>query len=501
MSLSSAALIAQSGLNTVTAESSVLSRNISGANDTTIYSLKVANVTTTPGGSQVVSITRASNLAVFDSLLSATSANATQAALSSGLDTLNQTIGDVSSSSSSSSNTSTMATSPATLLSNFTSALQSYEASPSDSTLASAAVSAAAALAQGLNSATATVNQVREQADSGIATAVQTVNSLLAQFQTVNAQIVSGTASGADVTDAEDTRDNILTQLSQQIGITTTTAANGDMSIYTDGGVTLFQGGIPRTVTFSPTNTYTAGTVGNAVYVDGVPITGSSAAMPSESGNIVGLATLRDNVAVTYQSQLDSIAGALITEFAESDQNGSGPNLPGLFTTAGATSLPSNITGLAGQIEINPSVDPTQGGNPLLLRDGGISGNSNYVYNTSGDASYQGRLSQLLANLSATQTFSPAGGITTSATLSNYASASVSWLEAQYSNAQSQSTYQSTLLSTAQTALSNATGVNLDDQMSQMLDLENAYSATAKLLTTIDGMFGSLLDDLGDLPA
>jgi flagellar hook-associated protein 1 len=498
MSLSSAALIAQSGLNTITAESSVLSRNISGANDTSIYSLKVANVTTTPGGSQVVSITRASNLAVFDSLLSATSANATQAALSSGLDTLNQTVGDVSSISS---GTSTMATSPATLLSNFTSALQSYEASPSDSTLASAAVSAAVALAQGLNSATATVTQVREQADSGIAAAVQNVNSLLAQFQTVNAQIVSGNATGADVTDAEDTRDNILTQLSQEIGITTTTAANGDMSIYTDGGVTLFQGGLPRTVTFSPTNTYTAGTVGNAVYVDGVPITGSSAAMPSESGTIVGLATLRDNVAVTYQSQLDSMAGALITEFAETDQNGSGPSLPGLFTTAGATSLPASTTGLAGQIEINPNVDPSQGGNTLLLRDGGISGNSNYVYNTSGDASYQGRLSQLLANLSATQTFSPAGGITTSASLSDYASASVSWLEAQYSNAESQSTYQSTLLNTATTALSNATGVNLDDEMSKMLDLENAYSATAKLLTTIDGMFGSLLVDLGNLPA
>jgi flagellar hook-associated protein 1 len=498
MSLSSAALIAQSGLNAITAESSVLSRNISGANDTSIYSLKVANVTTTPGGSQVVSITRASNLAVFDSLLSATSANATQAALSSGLDTLNQTVGDVSSSSS---GTSTMATSPATLLSNFTSALQSYEASPSDSTLASAAVSAAAALAQGLNSATATVNQVREQADSGIAAAVQNVNSLLAQFQTVNAQIVSGNATGADVTDAEDTRDNILTQLSQEIGITTTTAANGDMSIYTDGGVTLFQGGLARTVTFSPTNTYTAGTVGNAVYVDGVPITGSSAATPSESGTIVGLGTLRDNLAVTYQSQLDGMAGALMTQFAETDQNGSGPSLPGLFTTAGATSLPGSTTGLAGQIEINPSVDPSQGGNPLLLRDGGISGNSNYVYNTSGDASYQGRLSQLLANLSATQTFSPTGGITTSASLSDYASASVSWLEAQYSNAESQSTYQSTLLNTATTALSNATGVNLDDEMSKMLDLENAYSATAKLLTTIDGMFGSLLVDLGNLPA
>ena len=97
MSLSSAASLAQSGLNTVTAEISVLSRNISGASDTSIYSEKIANVITGPGGgSQVASITRATNQAVFQNLLGATSANATQNALSSGLDTLNQTIGNVS---------------------------------------------------------------------------------------------------------------------------------------------------------------------------------------------------------------------------------------------------------------------------------------------------------------------------------------------------------------------------------------------------------------------
>ncbi len=498
MSLSNAASLAQSGLNTVTAEISVLSRNISGASNTSIYSEKTANVITGPGGaSQVASITRATNQAVFQNLLGATSANATQSALLSGINTLNETIGNLSSSSSSS--TTSSASSPSALLSNFTDALQSYEASPSNSTLAGAAVAAAVTAAQGLNSATATVNQVREQADSGIATSVQTINSLLTQFQTANAQIVNGTATGADVTNAQDTRDNILTQLSQQIGISTTTGANGDMSIYTDSGVTLFQGGTVRSVTFSPTNSYTASTTGNAVYVDGVAVTGASASMPITSGTIAGLANLRENVTVTYQAQLDGMAGALINTLAESDQTGPGPNLPGLFTTPGATSLPTSTTGLAGQISVNASVDPSQGGNALLLRDGGISGNSNYTYNTSGNTSYTIRLTQLLGNMSATQTFSAAGGITTSASLNGYASASVSWLEGQYSNVSSQSTTQSTLLNTATTALSNATGVNLDNEMSKMLDLENSYSATAKLISTIDSMFGTLVTNLENI--
>jgi flagellar hook-associated protein 1 len=374
MSLSSASNIAKSGLNTVSAESSVLSRNITGASDTATYSRKIANVISTLDGSRVASVTRASNLAVFGNLLGATSASATQNAISDGLYTLNQTVGDVSSSSSS---TTSNSTSPAALLSNFTNALQSYEASPSSSTLAAAAVSAAAAAARGLNSAVATVNQVREQADSGIAASVQTINSLLGQFQTVNAQIVGGSATGTDVTDLQDSRDSILTQLAQQIGITTTTGSNGDMSNYTDSGVTLFQGGAARSVTFSPTNTYTAATSGNAVFADGIPITGNSAAMPVATGKIAGLASLRDSLAVTYQAQLDGIAGALINAFSEIDQAAPGPDLPGLFTTQGATSLPTSTTGLAGQITVNASVDPSQGGNALLLRDGGISDTAN----------------------------------------------------------------------------------------------------------------------------
>ena len=112
----------------------------------------------------------------------------------------------------------------------------------------------------------------------------------------------------------------------------------------------------------------------------------------------------------------------------------------------GADALPATVTGLASNISVNPNVDPSQGGNANLLRDGGISGNANYVYNTSGAASYTGRISRLIGNLSATQSFSSAGGITTSASLGDYASASVSWLEGERSNVSSQSTYQGAFL-------------------------------------------------------
>ena len=112
------------------------------------------------------------------------------------------------------------------------------------------------------------------------------------------------------------------------------------------------------------------------------------------------------------------MAGTLITAFQETDQSTTTPGLPaqaGLFTSAGLTSAPPSAqwTGLANTLTVNASVDPSQGGDAQLLRDGGISdtANANYTYNTNNNASYTGRLSQYIAALQAPETFSASGGI------------------------------------------------------------------------------------------
>lgn len=488
MNLTTATNAANASLATISAESSVLSRNIAGINNGGSFSRKIANIATTVSGSvALTSITNAQNKALFESVLGATSSSAAQNAILSGLTALQNSMGDTDS-----------ANSPSSEISALTNALQAYEASPNDASLAASVVTAANSLAMTLNNATTTVQQLREQTDSQMASSVSQINSLLSQFQTVNSQIVSATAMGNDVTDLEDTRNTILTQLSQQIGISTTVGANGDMSIYTDSGVTLFQGGRPRSVAFQPVSTYTPATTGNAVYVDGVAITGVSAAMPIQSGALAGLGNLRDSIAVTYQTQLDQIAQGLISSFAETDPSGLGTPLAGLFTNAGSTIVPSvsSNTGLAGAISVNAAVDPNQGGNAMLLRDG-----INYTYNTANAASYSTQLQQLLTNLSSGQTFNPAGQIGTGNSVGGYAMASASWLNGQLQNATSESSYQSTLLSNSTTALSNVTGVNLDDEMSQMLDLENSYAASSKLLTTINSMFVDLTNAINPVAA
>lgn len=496
MGLSATLITAQSSLATNAALSGIVGRNIAGVNDPN-YSRKIGEVITNgSGGATLVGVGRAADAAVFTALLSANADAASSKAMSDGLDRLEDTVSLTNTAVSQDNTDSTTDTSPATRIAALASALQNYAASPSQAASGQAVVSAAKALATNLNQATTSVQAVRAQADASIATAVTTINTLLGQFQPINEAVMRGTATGSDVTDLLDQRDALLKSLSQQIGITTVGTTNNGLSIYTDSGATLFQAK-PRTVTFTPTATFAAGSTGNGVVVDGVSVTGPSAAMPLRSGAIAGLTQLRDTTTVAYQNQLDQTAQALINAFGESDQTGGGaPTIPGLFTAPGASATATSApAGIAGAITLNPNVDPTQGGTLTRLRDGGIGdpGNSAYVANPSGAGSYSAHLTALLTSLDAPQSFDPSSGGIASGSAAAYAQSSISWLEATRKDATADASNASAAVQATTTSLSSETGVSLDDELSKMLDLEHSYSASAELISTVKTMFDSLL--------
>ncbi|WP_256805842.1 flagellar hook-associated protein FlgK [Bradyrhizobium sp. Bra64] len=491
MNLTAALESARSSLMASGIQSSVISRNIAGASSTG-YSRKIAVLDNLPGtGVYVAGIQRAASSGLYNNVLIATSSSAKQSAIHDGLQKIaSATVDDPE-----------LDQSPTAQLNALKQALQQYANAPDNTTLAQAAVASAKDMATALNQATQTVQSVREGADADMKTSVQNINRLLSQFQSVNTAIVKGTISGDDVTDYLDQRDSIVSQLSQELGVTMSIRTNGDAALYTDSGVVLFDK-TARTVSFAPTNAYTAGTTGNAVYIDGVPVTGANSVMPLKSGKLAGLAQLRDQDAVTYQSQLDEIARGLINTFKESDQSGAAlPDVPGLFTYPGAPAMPASATvsvGLAGTISVAASVDPALGGNPDLLRDGAISGNAAYQYNTAGNGGYSTRLQQLIGDMDASQPFDATTQGKPSGSLIDFASSSTSWIENQRKAADDNVTYQNTLLDRSTAALSNVSGVNMDDEMSLMLQVERTYSASSKIISTVDEMLQSLLAAVGN---
>ncbi len=488
MSLSAGLNIARSALAVASGQTEIVSRNIANAGDPN-YSRRSANIASLAGGGvHISSVARAADQALLEAALGAGSAASMHGSLLERLEFLTQTISDPE-----------LDSSPAAMIGRLSNALQLYATAPHDEVAAASAVAAARDMASSLNQATTTVQATRAQADADMAASVERINGILAQFETVNSAIARAAGSSTDVSDHLDTRDRLLKELSSEIGIRTATRAGNDVVIYTDSGVTLFDGRA-RSVSMQPSGVLSAGVSGNAVYVDGVPVTGDGAVMAIRSGALAGLAALRDEIAPTYQSQLDEIARGLIETFAESDQGvpPTSPDIPGLFTYPGAPAMPASGTiedGLAGLIKVAASVDPNQGGDPGLLRDGGIGdpGNPAYNYNPTAAASFSDRLNALIDGIASQRSFDPNAAVGSTATLADFAASSSGWLEALRKSTSEESDYRSALHDRANEALSRATGVSLDEEMALMLELERSYQASAKLISTIDSMFATLL--------
>jgi flagellar hook-associated protein 1 len=482
--LTSALSNALSGLLVTSGQSAVVSRNVTRANDENYVRRQATVLTSSDGNTRLSSITRNSETKLLDAFLSATSIASGQQILLNSLGQLGTTVGDVEKDGS-----------IGWGINQLQNAIKTYESDPSSDITARQAVSAASSLVNSLNDATKIVQELRSYADTEMGKSVEAINSYLTRIQTLDAAIVGGSSESEERVSAMDERDMVLKSLAAEIGIRTVARPDGGTAIYTESGVTLFDK-TARQVAFNTSALLTASTSGQPVYADGVQILGASSPMPSTTGKLAAFAHVRDTVAKGYQGQLDEVARGLIQLFAETDQ-GSPATLPaatGLFSYSGSPTLPpsaSITTGLAGDIRVNVSFDANFGGNPLLLRDGGANGTS-YVYNTANVAGFQSRLTALISGFDSQQSFaSPQLPGTTS--IKGFATASAGWIEGNRSQASEKFDIGQATQTRTKDALMRSTGVNLDEEMATLLNLEKSYQASAKVLATVDQMLGDLM--------
>ncbi|MCV0393765.1 MAG: flagellar hook-associated protein FlgK [Rhizobiaceae bacterium] len=479
MSLSAALGIAQSSLFTTSRQTSTVSRNITEAQNPD-YSRRTAALATMAPGVQAYSIQRSTNEALFRHNLAAISSQQGQRFVQAGLDHLQTAVNGVDN-----------ASSPATAISNLQKALQFYAATPSNLSLAENTIEMARQTVAALNNGTDAIQAFRTQTDAEIATAVADLRQLLSDFEANNQAIVKGTQAGRDVNDELDQRDRLLKKISEYVPISTQVRGANDMVITTRDGAMLFETSA-RAISFEPTNGYDPTTVGGQVRVDGVIIAGGSGGNTTAGGKLAAMTQMRDEVSMTMQAQLDEVARGLISAFRET---GGGPDAPGLFTWPGAPGMPPAgvaTVGLAGSISINPAMDSSVGGNPHLLRDGGANG-AGYVVNATGGSSFSDLLIAYGDRLNEPLAFDAAAGAGTGVSVATYASNTIGWLESLRKDAASGSESKAALLSRTTEALSNATGVNIDEEMAMLLQLEHSYQASARLIKAVDDMLAALM--------
>ena len=483
MSLDSALRTATGSLAGTSQRVSTLSKNIAGVGNPN-YVRRESVVSTGSAGIQNIETTRYVNQSMMRASLSSTSNAAYQGVLAGGIQQLS-VLQDADG----------FAASPAALLGDLEEALQLASSAPADIATLTSVVETARNTVRSINTAYQQTLDMRAEADTGIEASVTNINRILAQIKIANDDIVSGTRFGGDVLDYMDNRDALIRELSEEIGINVRPRADNDVLITTDSGVILFETQ-PRSVEFSHKPVYGANTVGNELYIDGVPVTGANSPMAISTGKIVGHFQMRDQVLVEHQNQLDEFSRGLVEVFAETDQIGAKPPLAGLFTWSGGPAIPATGTltpGMGQSLTVNPLIDPSQGGDLSLIRDGGINGDADYIVNTAGSSGFSDHLLDLTARFDVTSTFDAQTGLLTAISLRTFASTSLDSLQTQRQTSMNAFEYQSSLQESYMTAFLNESGPNLDYEMSKLLEAERAYQATAKMIAAVDELFDVLL--------
>jgi flagellar hook-associated protein 1 len=487
MSLTSALNTAQSIFNNTGTQSSIVSNNISNAGNKD-YVRRQAMLSNSLNGAQVVKISRAQEDALQKQYLKAASQDSSQQTLLSGLEDLKSIMGGNDNE-----------TSPEVALRAFRDKLGTFRATPGDLIAAQGAITAAQDVATSLNNASKAVQQQRSDADKAIKNQVDSLNSLLKQFETANNAVKKATAGNEDPSNALDEREKVLKQINQIVGVSTVQRPNNDMVLFTADGTTLFET-IPRAVSFEPTQSYAANTAGNKVYVDGVAVNMGSGASTNAKGSLASLLQIRDDIAPKFQSQLDEVARGLVTLYQEGGAPGlfvwSDPQtgVPGGVPPAPTSTTRGIVDGIAGTISVNKAVitSGSPAGDPMRLRDGNINGGAGT--NTNNASGYSAELDRLYTAMDTGVPFDTRTGLDTNVSIMSYATNSIGWLEQNRSDATTAA--ENTQAASARTdeAYSNETGVNLDEELTLLLDIEQSYKAATKILNAVDEMLKALLD-------
>lgn len=354
---------------------------------------------------------------------------------------------------------STGTTSPGGLtadLSNLFNSFQSVSTDPTDQSQRQTLVANAQQLATEFNSVSSQLGGVRSQINQSIQNGVTSANQDLAQIATLNQQIVMADAEGGSANDLVDQRQAAINDLASYANVTTTAQANGAVNVSV-GGVAMVSG-------MNSTDSLEAYDAGGGQLL--IKAQNAGTPLTLSSGSIEGNITARDGALSSLQTSVNSLASQLITQV-----NGvysSGYDLNGNTGAAFFTGTDASDIGVNSTLATDPSAVQASGS-----------------ATAAGDNSVMLALSQLSnSNISGlnNQTFSQSWAQTVGG-LGN----TISSVNDQVNNSTS-------VTQMLQTQRDSVSGVSLDEEMTNLMQYQKTYEASAQLVSTLNQMLETVIN-------
>ena len=343
------------------------------------------------------------------------------------------------------------------------SAFRDLQTSPEKSTLYSTAVGVADQVAHTFQQLYSRAEDVRTDTNNRINQAVSDVNAALKKINDLNTSIATQ-ANGIDTTDLEDQRDQALLQLGGLMDFTMFKQSNGAIAIYSKQGMPLLDH------TVHPISVTSIGT--KPAVVPNPPV------VVIKTGSLGGLLNVRDTQIPQLEGQLDDMARALTQAFSDPPPPAAPPNGVGveLFNDGGGTPYSAATgTGYARRISVNVAIKA----NPELIRNSASLGDTTTI-------------DRAVALFSRTDIAFTATGLPATGSLTQVTTDFIAAQSSARQNAQAGVDNQTALKESFQTKLSSLTGVNLDQEMAELIVFQQAYAANARMIQTAK----DIVDDL-----
>ncbi|MGB0959862.1 MAG: flagellar hook-associated protein FlgK [Halocynthiibacter sp.] len=367
-------------------------------------------------------------------------------------------------------------------------ALIQAESRPDLESRLDAVASAAKSLTIQVQNISQAVQSERGRADQQISEDVNALTMGLQKIKDLNHAIRVGSPSDVSTLSLLDQRQQVLDQLSHLVPMKTYARPEGEIAIYTETGTALLDGRVAdiEFTAASGMTPYQSPTMGlSNLVIDGDPVDFSRPNNPFSGGGIAAQFSIRDDLAVTAQAQIDSFAGNLIDRFQSASVDPSlGPADAGIFTDNQSQYVAINELGLSQRLELNALIDPQQGGSPTKIRTG--------LNVASGPLLDSTILTNLGESLRASVLPSSTTLGQTALSLSGLADIFVTDVSGQKEAGSSEHKYALQYRDSFK-AEELAGGVDTDQEMQKLLLIENAYAANARVIQAADDMLQSLL--------
>ena len=342
-----------------------------------------------------------------------------------------------------------------TAISNFFDSINQLSSDPPNLSLRQGVLTASGDLATSFNTAANNLSQQQTSLDSSVVQTVTQINQLTQQIANLNQQVSNLQNVGESAGSFVDQRQQAIDQLSGLVDVSVI-SANNSLTLTTANGVPLVTGqqSFQLQTQITPAGLHD-------VYSQGNNVTSQIT-----SGQLGGTLQARDQEIPAIQGQLDTLAAGVAN--AVNTVQAGGFDLNGDAGTNLFNPPPAGVTGAAASLSV-AITDPSL---IAASSDGsaGSNGNAEAMYDLNNQAIVAGQ------------------------TPTDYYSGIVFDVGNDTANASAEQTASSSILQQLNDQLASVSGVSLDEEAANMVRYQDAYQASAQVITTINDMMYTVIN-------